>query len=223
MDDRYEVNDELQEEGGGPEAWTTQVLGRRRFLFLTGAAGAALAFGGNVLAASRATTPAQRAIAGLKALGLPAGTTITVFAEDLTILGSKVTQAKFEQESGIKLNIQSAPFLQYVDKVFADAATKGGNYDLVYVEHNRYGDLDSAGYLTDLTPWVNKYNPGLNDMIAPQSRVWSKYNGKYVGLPTDGDVWILYYRKDLLNNPKEKKAFRAKYGRPLTLPKTWDE
>jgi multiple sugar transport system substrate-binding protein len=225
VDDGYEVNAEL-EEGGEPVKWPIQSLGRREFLGLAGAAGAALALGGNAFAAAarrNAQTPGQRAIAGLKALKLPSDTKLTVFAEDLTILGSKVTQARFEKQSGIKLDIQSAPFLQYADKVFADAATKAGSYDLVYVEPNRYGDLDNAGYLTDLTAWVKKYNPALNDMIAPQNRVWAIYNGKYVGLPTDGDVFILYYRKDLLNDPKEQTAFKAKYGRALRPPKTYDE
>src|SRR4051812_4632603 len=116
--------------------------GIRRRDFLRGAAiaGAALAAGPQAAAAAlrRPATPraassaGTRAIAGLKALNLPSDTKITIFAEDLTILGPKSTQAKFEQQSGIKLDPQTAPFLQYADKVFADASTKAGNYDVVF-------------------------------------------------------------------------------------------
>lgn len=211
-------------------AWETRTLGRREFLGVSAAAGAALIGARGALGAGRnafsslaGQTAGQRAIAGIKALKLPSDTTITVFAEDLTILGAKVTKARFERQSGIRLNIQSAPFLQYFDKVLADASTKAGNYDVVFVEHNRYGDLSNAGYLTDLTPWVKKYRPALSDVISPQNKVWTLYNGKYVGLPTDGDVFIFYYRKDLMNDPKNKAGFKKKYGRPLTLPKTYDE
>jgi multiple sugar transport system substrate-binding protein len=94
---------------------------------------------------------------------------------------------------------------------------------VVLMETNRLGDLDNAGYLTDLSEWAAKYNPDLDDMIAPQSKVWSLYNGKTVGLPTDGDVFIFYYRKDLLESPEEATAFEAKYGRELAVPKTYDE
>jgi multiple sugar transport system substrate-binding protein len=168
-------------------------------------------------------TPAERAIAGIKALNLPPDFTITVFTEDLSILGPEVTKAKFEQESGIKLDIQKAPYLEYAAKVFNDATTKAGTFDVILMETNRLGDLDNAGYLTDVSEWVEKYDPDLEDMVPPVGRVSSIYNGKYVGIPTDGDVFIFYYRKDLLEDPKEREAFKAKYGRDLAVPVTYDE
>jgi len=223
---------EHHEDSVSSASWEHHHLDRRELLRRAAAGGAAFLVAGSAAGVARgaarsaisaaAETPATRAIAGLKALNLP-GSTITVFAEDLTILGPEITQAKFERESGLKLKPQTAPFLQYFDKIFADAATKGGNYDVVFAEHNRMGDLDAAGYLTDLTAWVTKYNPWLVDVIAPQNRVWSRYNGKYVSLPTDGDVFIFYYRKDLLNDPAEQAAFKKKYGHPLRVPQSFDE
>jgi multiple sugar transport system substrate-binding protein len=235
---------------GGPPLFE-RPLDRKAFLGLSAAGGVALviaACGGNgneggsasptppadttVPAGSTASatppavagnTPAERAISGIKALGLPSDFTITVFSEDLSILGPEVTKDKFEQESGIKLDIQTAPFLEYAGKVFNDATTKAGTFDVVLVETNRLGDLDNAGYLVDVTDWVNKYDPDLADMVAPIGRVSSQYNGKYVGIPDDGDVFILYYRKDLMDDPKEQKAFKAKYGRDLAVPLTYDE
>jgi multiple sugar transport system substrate-binding protein len=168
-------------------------------------------------------TPGERAINGIKALGLSPDTTITVFSEDLSILAAEKTQEKFETASGIKLKIEKAPFLEYAGKVFNDATTKAGNYDVILMETNRMGDLAAAGYLEDLTPWVEKYDPELDDVISPLNRVWPKYNGKFVGLPTDGDVFMFYYRKDLLEDPKEQAAFKAEYGRDLEVPTTYDE
>ena len=168
-------------------------------------------------------TPAERAIAGIKALDLPSDFTITVFTEDLSILGPEVTKDKFEAESGIKLDIQKAPFLEYAAKILTDAATQAGTYDVVLVETNKLGDLDNAGYLTDVSEWVEKYDPDIEDFIFPISSTASQYNGRYVGLPTDGDVFIFYYRKDLLEDPAEQAAFAEQYGRDLTVPVTYDE
>ena len=168
-------------------------------------------------------TPATRAIAGIKALNLPADFTITVFTEDLSILGPEVTKDKFEAESGIKLDIQKSPFLEYASKILTDAATQAGTYDVVLVETNRLGDLDNAGYLTDVTEWVEKYDPDIEDFIFPIRNTASQYNGRYVGLPTDGDVFIFYYRRDLLEDPAEQAAFQEQYGRELTVPVTYDE
>lgn len=187
-----------------------------------GATGASAETGAAIETVAGAT-PGERAITGIKALGLPSDTTLTVFSEDLTILAAEVTKDAFEQQSGIKLNIEKAPYLEYAGKVFNDATTKGGQYDVVFMETNRMGDLDNAGYLTDLTSWVEKYDPDLSDMIPPQSQVWPQYNGKYVGLPTDGDVFMFYYRKDLLEDPTEQSNFQSKYGHELAVPETYDE
>ena len=174
-------------------------------------------------AAAGGDTPATRAIAGLAALGLESGFTITVFSEDLSILAAEVTKDKFEQESGLKLDIQKAPFLEYAAKVLNDATTKSAAYDVVLMETNRMGDLDNAGYLADLSEYATKYNPDLEDMISPQAQVWSQYNGKFVGIPTDGDVFMFYYRKDKLEDPAEQEAFSAKYGKDLAVPATYED
>jgi multiple sugar transport system substrate-binding protein len=60
--------------------------------------------------------------------------------------------------------------------------------------------------------------------IAPVYRdrlmVW---NGKTLSQTIDGDVHTYSYRTDLFNDPKEKEAFKAKYGKDLAPPETWDD
>jgi multiple sugar transport system substrate-binding protein len=219
--------------------WEKRPLNRRQFLGLSAAAGTAFVLAGcggdddeeavetgapEVGEAQvEGDTPGERAIAGIRALNLPSDFSITVFSEDLSILGPEVTKAKFEEQAGFRLDLQRAPFLEYASSVFNDATTRAGTYDVVLMETNRMGDLDAAGYLTDLTPWVQKYDPGLDLMPEPINRVWPVYGGKYVGLPTDGDTWILYYRKDLMEDPANQEAFQDRYDRELSVPETWDE
>lgn len=223
---------------GLPEAFKA-TIGRRAFLGVAASAGAGLllsACGGGDSGGSATTTtsgasaapvtgatPAERAINGIRALDLPPDFTITVFSEDLSIQAAVITKDAFESASGIRLDIQEAPYLEYASKVLNDATRRSGSFDCVLMETNRMGDLDNAGYLTDLSAWVEKYNPELDTMIAPQWRVWSQYNGKTIGLPTDGDVFMFYYRKDLLEDARERAAFEDRYGRELTVPATYDE
>jgi multiple sugar transport system substrate-binding protein len=48
--------------------------------------------------------------------------------------------------------------------------------------------------------------------------------GKIYGLPDDGDIFILYYRTDVLGDPKIQEAFKKKHGYDLPVPpKTWKE
>jgi multiple sugar transport system substrate-binding protein len=168
-------------------------------------------------------TSSERAIQGLKALNLPAGTKFTVFSEDLTIKMAEVNAEEFNKQTGLELETQTAPFLEHRTKIMQDAINKAGAYDMVILQTSWMGDFYNAGYLTPLTEWANKYNPDIEDMIAPFNNVWSHHAGEIYGLPTDGDTWILYYRKDLFEDPKEQEAFKAKYGHDLKSPATWDE
>jgi len=223
--------------GGDLSESARRSLSRRGFLGVTAGTGAGMllaACGGGDSGSTTTSggggggpvsgaTPAERAINGIKALDLPADYEITVFSEDLSIQAAVVTKDAFESASGIKLNIQEAPYLEYASKVLNDATRKAGTFDCVLMETNRMGDLDNAGYLVDISDWVERYNPDLPGMIAPQWRVWSQYSGKYVGLPTDGDVFMFYYRKDLLENAAEQSAFEDRFGRALEVPTTYDE
>ena len=67
------------------------------------------------------------------------------------------------------------------------------------------------------------WDPNSADVLAPFWELYCKFDGKVYALPIDGDVHMLMYRKDLFNHPEEKAAFKAKYGKELMPPKTWDD
>jgi multiple sugar transport system substrate-binding protein len=50
-----------------------------------------------------------------------------------------------------------------------------------------------------------------------------KWGGKVFGIPYDGDSHMYYYRKDLIEDPKHKDAFKSKYAYDLGPAKTWDQ
>ena len=61
-------------------------------------------------------------------------------------------------------------------------------------------------------------------MTEASVKGYSEYpigSGKYWGVPLEGDAMGFAYRKDLFEDPKEKKAFKEKYGYELDVPKTW--
>ena len=60
--------------------------------------------------------------------------------------------------------------------------------------------------------------------IAPTYRDnQMKVNGKIYGFPDDGDVFLMYYRKDIFADPALQKDFKAKLGYDLAPPKTWKQ
>ena len=57
----------------------------------------------------------------------------------------------------------------------------------------------------------------------PLYKALPTYKGKIWGFFDDGDIFALYYRKDIFEDPKLMEAYQAKFGAPLAPPKTWPE
>src|SRR5438270_5878573 len=74
-------------------------------------------------------------------------------------------------------------------------------------------------------------DPGLHDSnFTPQRDLFhnwwtelSSYDGHFYGYPFTALTTYLCYRKDLLANPANQRAFRARYHRDLLPPGNWQE
>jgi multiple sugar transport system substrate-binding protein len=188
-----------------------------------GCIGAILAFG---LAAQPAwaESAAERAVAEAKKYS---GTTLTVewqaglqALDPLTYSGPL-----WERLTGIKIKVVEVPLTEVFSKIVLDYRSGTAAYDVVDVVPAWTPDLVQMGALEPLDRYVDAfgYREELRK-IAPVFRDnWMTFNGKIYALPDDGDVLVLYYRKDIFANADLKKAFRAKYGRELAPPQTWKQ
>jgi multiple sugar transport system substrate-binding protein len=185
------------------------------------AAAATLAVSG----AAYAQSAAQRAVDAAKKIC--AGKTITIVWEaGLQSLDPKnFSGPKWEQLTGCKVNVVEVPTAEMFTKIMQEYRAGTGAYDALNVIPAWMPDLAQAGALEVLDPFVDKY--GFRDelkKIAPTYRDnQMMVNGKIYGFPDDGDVFVMYYRKDLFARDDLKKAFKAKYQRDLAVPKTWKE
>ena len=93
-------------------------------------------------------------------------------------------------------------------------APASGAYDALNVIPSWMPDLVRAGALEDLDPYVDKY--GFREELQEIAPVYRDnqmtVDGKIYGFPDDGDVFVLYYRTDVLGDPKIQEAYKAKYG-----------
>ena len=81
--------------------------------------------------------------------------------------------------------------------------------------------LASAGYLEPLDEYMKKANFKIEAVGDYGS--FMTYGGHTYGIPTDGNVHIQYVRKDLIEDPDNKKRFADKFGKELKFPETWEE
>lgn len=72
-------------------------------------------------------------------------------------------------------------------------------------------------YLAEDPPddWPEGWVESMRELVA--------YEGTTYGVPYHDGPEIFHYRRDLFESVAEQRAFREEYGRPLHVPKTWDE
>jgi multiple sugar transport system substrate-binding protein len=133
------------------------------------------------------------------------------------------------EKAGINVEILEpiyGPALYEKEKTEFMAGT--GVFDVVTFYPAFIGDFASNGYLEPLDEYMKKqpaeaWDPNPSDVLAPFWELYCKFGGKVYALPVDGDVLMLMYRKDLFDHPEERAAFKAKYGRELAPPETWED
>ena len=174
--------------------------------------------------ATYAQSAAERAVEAAKQYS---GTTLNVFYEaGLQPLDPKnFTGPMWEELTGIKINVIEAPLSEMFTKIMQAHRAGSGAFDVLNVVPNQMADLALAGALEPLDEYVDKY--GYRDELATIAPVYRdnqmEVEGTIYGLPDDGDVLILYYRRDIFEDPANKAEFMEKHGYELAPPKTWKE
>lgn len=129
---------------------------------------------------------------------------------------------------GITIELIEVPFSEVYEKEMAEFAMGSGAFDVVTFYPAYIGDFAGNGFLEPLDEYMAKepasvWDPKADDVLPPFWELYCKFGGKVYALPIDGDVLLLQYRKDLFENPDEMAAFKAKYGRDLVPPETWED
>ena len=129
----------------------------------------------------------------------------------------------YEKETGIKVNIVQEPWGSFGDRFFTEMAAKGTSWDMVVGDSQWLGQGATQGLYLDLTDFMK--SNGIDKSVTPATlKYYGEYpagSGKYWAFPTEGDADGWAYRKDLFEDPKEKDAFKAKYGYDLAVPETY--
>ena len=122
---------------------------------------------------------------------------------------------------GINMEIVGIPVNELFDKEMLELSQGTGAYDLVQFNPGWMGDY--VDFLRPLDDYIERWDPAWMD-IHEGFRVWmNTYEGKRYTLTMDGDILFTYYNKTTYEDPGEQAAFKAKYGRDLTPPRTWEE
>lgn len=131
----------------------------------------------------------------------------------------------YEQQTGIKVTVVQEPWGSFGDRFFTEMAAKGSAWDMVVGDSQWLGQGATQGHYVELTDFMK--SNGIDKTVTPATLTYyGEYpagSGKYWGYPTEGDADGWAYRTDLFQDPKEKDAFKAKYGYDLAVPKDYKQ
>lgn len=154
-------------------------------------------------------------------------------AEELTIFWAEWDPANYLQElvniyakeTGVKVTVETTPWSDFQTKTFREFAAKGSTYDMVVGDSQWLGAGSTDGHYVDLSDFFQKNK--LSDKFLPATVAgYAEYpagSKKYWAIPLEGDANGWAYRKDWFEDPKEKEAFKKKYGYDLDIPKDYKQ
>jgi multiple sugar transport system substrate-binding protein len=130
---------------------------------------------------------------------------------------------KFTEMTGCEVEVSPTPVGGTYDKLMTEFVAGTGAYDVIFLIPMWSGDFMGGGYFLELDDYIKKKDAWLDDIEPTFKDSYMKWGDHYYGITSDGDVFNVYYRKDLFSDPKEQQAFKAKYGYDLSAPNTWEE
>ena len=129
-------------------------------------------------------------------------TTIKVAAVSWPTFGViKTMIPEFEEKTGIKIEVVEVPFVEFFSKLMTGLLPRAGMYDLITFHTPWLPTLLEGGYLEPFNKFLEDSelaDPDYDiDDFIPSPLKWVTADGKLYGLPFDGGVVVLFYRKDL--------------------------
>lgn len=131
----------------------------------------------------------------------------------------------FEELSGAEVVVESIPGDQLTDKIQLDL-NNTHRYDVILAPIASLHSYAAAGKIENLDPLIEEYGSegyDLDDFIDGLFETYGYYDGNLVAIPYKPDVELLFYRKDLFEDPAMQEAYKEKYGTDLKVPETNDE
>ncbi len=126
--------------------------------------------------------------------------------------------------TGINTQVAELSFPDLYSKAVAEHFAGSGSYDVLEISPIWTPSLADGGVIQPLDDYIAQYmNPADLDDYHPLYKALPTYKGKIWGFFDDGDMFALYYRKDIFEDPKMMEAYQAKFGAKLAPPKTWEE
>lgn len=126
---------------------------------------------------------------------------------------------EFEEETGYQVNVGAQLIHPELNEHLAAQHQAGTmDYDLIST-HTKY----APSQIEFLLPLDDDFSAEELADFVPSTIELARIDGRLMGIPRNIDVRLLYYRRDLFEDPAEQEDFQARFGYALQAPETWEQ
>jgi multiple sugar transport system substrate-binding protein len=126
---------------------------------------------------------------------------------------------EFKKATGIDVQFEVVNYAQMHAKLLPQLMSKTGAYDAIVVDNYWAGEFPAGKWLEPLDALaaktrsieLDKYVPSMLEMVG-------YYEGTLYMIPFYNYTMLLFYREDLMKDPKLQQEYKEQYGRDLRIP-----
>ena len=149
--------------------------------------------------------------------------TLRILATSMpTILSLHAVSKEFERQHEVKIEFDFVSYRELIETIIADSKKEKSKYDIYMYDVSWHTYIANMGILADITELITSNEVFTKHLVA-KNLSNASYKGRYYGFPIVGGSHILFYRKDLFEQPSIQNQFETLYNMPLRPPKTWKE
>ncbi|MSU88442.1 extracellular solute-binding protein [Rhodobacteraceae bacterium 2CG4] len=141
---------------------------------------------------------------------------------------SDVLAPKFEELTGIRVDVETTSWDQMYDKAIKDMEAGTGIYDMIYIEQDIVYAYLARDFLVNISQALEE-NPDLKaagyaeENFTTFADNFRGEDGDLYGIPMEAFIKIYLYRTDLFGDEEIRAAFQEQTGRELEPAKTHEE
>lgn len=126
------------------------------------------------------------------------------------------------QHANIQVKLDVAPVDDINTQLLLAHGSEQHAYDLAIPATYGLPDLARSGAIQALDTFATKHEPQgfKDDMLYTHGDF---FEGKFLGYQTDGDAYLMFYNRSLLEDSESKARYEDMFGAPLDVPKSWRE
>lgn len=129
----------------------------------------------------------------------------------------------FEEANCAKVTVVNIDNSQLYNKQVIEMVGQTGAYDVVTLETAEKAEFAENGFIRPMTAFFADKQDLLADVSPTLRAMTVEYKGDVWGLPYYTYSAGMFVRQDLLDDPTENEAFKARYGYDLAAPTTWEQ